>query len=107
MSFDVLKEAAPGSKKSNAVCDVGPQVPWIVLASTLPCCTEGLTWVAPSEDVHAVTKRCPREGLKIRPDRCWVHESRFHFRNQIADGEGFDLTKSDCAQIWDCSGQCV
>jgi hypothetical protein len=103
MSFDVLKEAAPRSEKSNAVCDVGPQVPRVVLTSALPCCTEGLAWVAPSEDVHSVAKRCPREGLKIRPDRCWVHESRLHFRNQIADGEGFDLTKSDCAQTWDCS----
>jgi hypothetical protein len=103
MSFDVLKEAAPRPEKSNAVCDIGPQVPRVVLASTLPCCTEGLAWIAASEDVHAVTKRSPREGLKIRPDRCRVHESRFHFRNQIADGEGFDLTKSDCAQIWDCS----
>jgi hypothetical protein len=95
MSFDVLKEAAPRSEKSNTVCDIGPQVPWVVLASALAGCTEGLAWVAPSEDVHSVAKRCPREGLKIRPDRCWVHESRFHFRNQIADGEGFDLTKSD------------
>jgi len=103
MSFDVLKEAAPRPEKSNAVCDIGPEVPWVVLALALPCCTEWLAWIAPSEDVHSVEKRCPREGLKIRPDRCRVHESRFHFRNQIADGEGFDLTKSDCAQTWDCS----
>jgi hypothetical protein len=103
MSFDVLKETAPRLEKSNAVCDVGPQVPWIVFASALPCCTEGLAWVAPSEDVHSVAKRCPREGLKIRPDRCRVHESRFHFADQIRNCEGFDLTKSDCSQIRDDS----
>jgi len=103
MSFDVLKEAAPWSEKSNAVCDVRPEVPRVVLASALAGCAEGLAWVATSEDVHSVAKRCPREGLKIRPDRCWVHESRFHFADQIRNCEGFDLTKSDCAQIWDCS----
>jgi hypothetical protein len=103
MSFDVLKEAAAGSEKSNAICDVGPEVPWVVFASALAGCTEWLAWVAPSEDVHSVAKRCPREGFKIRPDRCWVHESLFHFADQIRNCEGFDLTKSDRAQIWDCS----
>ena len=103
MSFDVLKEADSGSEKSNAICNPRPQVPRVLLSFALTGCAEGLTRVSASEDVHAVTKRSPREGFKIRPDRCRVHESRFHFRNQICDGEGFDLTKSDCAQIWDCS----
>jgi hypothetical protein len=103
MSFDFFKETALGFEKSNAICNKRPKMPRVLLAFTLPCCTEGLAWVAPSEDVHSVAKRCPREGLKIRPDRCRVQLSRFHFRNQIADGEGFDLTKSDCAQTWDCS----
>jgi len=103
MSFDVFKEADPGSQKSNAICNPRPEMPRVLLPFALAGCAEGLAGVSPSEDVHAVTKRSPREGLKIRPDRCRVHESRFHFRNQICDGEGFDLTKSDCAQIWDCS----
>ena len=103
MSFDVLKEAALGFEKSNAICNKRPKMPRVLLAFALAGCTEGLAWVAPSEDVHSVAKRCPREGLKIRPDRCWVHESRFHFADQIRNCEGFDLTKSDCAQIWDCS----
>jgi hypothetical protein len=103
MSFDVLKETDPRSEKSNTICNPRPEVPRVLLSFALPGCTEGLAGVAASEDVHSVAKRCPREGLKIRPYRCWVHESRFHFRNQVADGEGFDLTKSDCAQIWDCS----
>ena len=103
MSFDVLKEAALGFEKSNAICNKRPKMPRVLLAFTLAGCTEWLAWVAPSEDVHSVAKRCPREGLKIRPDRCWVHESRFHFADQIRNCEGFDLTKSDCAQTWDCS----
>jgi hypothetical protein len=105
MSFDVLKEADPWSEKSNAICNPRPQVPRVLLSFALPGCAEGLAWISPSEDVHAVAKRFPREGFKIRPDRCWLQLSRLHFRNQIADGEGFDLTKSDCAQIWDCSVQ--
>jgi hypothetical protein len=105
MSFDVLKEAAAGSEKLNTICNKRPKMPRVLLAFALPCCTEGLAWVATSEDVHSVAKRCPREGLKIRPDRCWVHESRFHFADQIRNGEGFDLTKSDRAHISDCSVQ--
>jgi hypothetical protein len=103
MSFDVLKETDPGSEKSNTICNPRPEMSRVLLSFALTGCAEGLAGISPSEDVHAVTKRSPREGIKIRPDRCWVHESRFHFRNQICDGEGFDLTKSDCAQIWDCS----
>jgi hypothetical protein len=95
MSFDVLKEADPGSEKSNTICNPRPEVPRVLLSFALPGCTEWLAWVASSEDVHSVAKRCPREGLKIRPDRCWVHESRFHFADQIRNCEGFDLTKSD------------
>jgi hypothetical protein len=101
--LDILKEAELWSKKSNAACDVGPKMSWVVCSKSLPGCTEWLAGVAASEDVHAVTKLCPWEGFKIRPYRCWVHESRFHFCDQIRDGEGFDLTKSDCAQSWEDS----
>jgi hypothetical protein len=103
MSFDVLKEADPGSEKSNAICNPRPEVPRVLLSFALPGCAEGLAGISPSEDVHSVAKRFPREGLKIRPDRCRVHESLFHFADQIRNCEGFDLTKSDCAQTWDCS----
>jgi hypothetical protein len=101
--LDILEEAELWSKKSNAACDVRPQVPLVFCTKPLSSCAEGLAGVAASEDVHAVTKLCPREGLKIRPNRCWVHESRFHFCNQVRNCEGFDLTKSDCAQSWEDS----
>lgn len=48
-------------------------------------------------------KRESREGFKIRPDRCDVQESRFHFCDQVGSRESFDLTKSDDAQRRDCS----
>jgi hypothetical protein len=103
MSFDILKEAELGSQNPNSVCDKRPEVAGVVGAESLSGCAEWLAGIAPSEDVHAVTKLCPWEGFKIRPDRCCVHESRFHFCDQVRAGEGFDLTKSDRAQISDNS----
>jgi len=103
VSLDVFEEADSGPKKSNAACDVRPQVSWVVGAKALSGCAEWLAGITSSEDVHAVTKLCPWEGFKIRPYRCRVHESRFHFSNQVRASEGFDLTKSDCAQSWEDS----
>jgi hypothetical protein len=103
MSFDVLKETESWLKNPNSSCDVRPKMSRVVRSLSLSRRAKGLARVSASEDVHASAKRFPREGLKIRPDRCWVHESRFHFADQIRNCEGFDLTKSDCAQIWDCS----
>jgi hypothetical protein len=105
VAFDILEKANAGLKKSNSVCDKGPEVPWVFGAEALSGCAEGLAGITPSEDVHAVTKLCPWEGFKIRPDRCCVHESRFHFADQVRAGEGFDLAKSDRAQISDNSVQ--
>jgi len=103
VSLDVLKEASLWSHSSNAVCDPGPEVAGVFLAESLSGAAEWLAWITAREDTHAVAKRSPREGFKIRPDRCLVHESRFHFRDHVGSGKGFDLTNSDCAQIWDCS----
>ena len=103
MALDILEEAESWLKKSNSVCDKGPEVSWVVSSESFTGCAEWLAWVATSEDVHAVTKICPWEGLKIRPDRSAVQESRFHFCDQVRAGEGFDLTKSDRAQISDNS----
>lgn len=103
MSFDILKEAESGPKNPNSICDVGPEVPRVICAEALSGCAEWLAGITASEDVHAVTKVCPWEGLKIRPDRCCVHESRFHFCDQVRAGEGFDLTKSDRAHSSDNS----
>lgn len=61
--------------------------------------------IAPRDDVHQSTKLSEWEALEIRPNRSWVHESRFHFSDQVRDGEGFDLTKSDCAQASDSSAE--
>jgi hypothetical protein len=103
MSLDVFKETDTWSHESNSGCDKWPEVSGVFGAEALASCAEWLARVAAREDVHAAVKLCPWEGFKIRPDRSWVQESRFHFRDQVRAGEGFDLTKSDCAQAWDCS----
>jgi hypothetical protein len=103
MSFDVFKKAGTWSHESNSGCDKRPEVSWVFGAESLAGCAEWLARIAATEDVHAAVKLGPWEGFKIRPDRSWVQESRFHFRDQVRAGETFDLTKSDCAQAWDCS----
>ena len=62
-----------------------------------------MTGIPAREDIHQSTKLSEWEVLNARPNRCWVQESRFHFSDQVRDGEGFDLTKSDCAQASDNS----
>jgi hypothetical protein len=103
VSFDVLEEAHGWLANPNSVCDPGPEMSWVVLAKSFPCGAERLARVASREDVHFAAKLLPREGLNIRPDRCRIQASRFHFSDQVRAGERFDLAKSDCSQIWDCS----
>jgi len=103
MSLDVLEEAQGWLEKANSVCNPGPQMSWVVLAESLSCCAEGLARVPATKDVHLSVKAGPREGLNIRPDRCWVQASRFHFCDQVRARKRFDLAKSDCSQTRDCS----
>jgi hypothetical protein len=103
VSLDVFKKAQGWLENGNSVCNGWPQVSWVVWSLPQSCCAERLARVAARQDVHLSPKLVPREGFKIRPDRCWVQASRFHFSDQVRAGEGFDLAKSDCSQVWDCS----
>lgn len=103
MSFDVFKEADSGAHSSNSACDIRPEVTGIFCSQSLSGCAKWLAGIASREDIHAITKLSPWEGFKIRPDRCCIQKSRFHFRDQVRAGKGFDLAKSDCSQTWDCS----
>jgi hypothetical protein len=103
VSFDIFKEAELGSQNPNSVCDEGPEVAGVFCAEPFAGGREGLAWITCHKDVHAISKSFAWEGFNIRPDRCCVQESRLHFCNQVRAGEGFDLTISDNAQIWDCS----
>jgi hypothetical protein len=103
VSLDVFKEAHGWLHSANSICNEGPQMPWVGCSEPLSGCAERLARVAARQYAHLSVKAVPWEGFKIRPDRSCVQESRFHLCNQVRAGEGFDLAKSDCSQIWEHS----
>ena len=105
VSFDVFEETKGWLTKSNTICNPWPEVSFVFFSFSFSCRREGLAWPAPREDVHQSVKLSEWEALDIRPNRSWVQESRFHFRDQVRTGEGFDLTNSDCAQASDSSAE--
>jgi hypothetical protein len=78
--LDILEEAELWSKKSNAACDVGPKMSWVVCSKSLPSCAEWLAGVAARENVHHPRKLCPRKRLEIAPDRSRIKLPAFHSR---------------------------
>jgi hypothetical protein len=78
--LDVFKETELWSQKSNAACDVGPKMSWVVCSKSLPGCTKWLARVAPRENVHHARKLFPRKRLEIAPDRSRIKLPAFHFR---------------------------
>jgi hypothetical protein len=95
--LDVFKEYDSRPGVLNNAEDRGEQVSWVFVSFLQSSIGEGLAWESSREDVHQPTKRFALEGLNIRPDRCLIQRSRFHLRNQVCDGEGFDLHISDCS----------
>lgn len=102
-SLDVFDETQAGLHGDDPGEHEGEQVPRVFVCVSVSGGTERLARDAARDDVHASTKPGPLESFKIRPHRCRVQLSRFHFRNQVRDGEGFDLTSSDRAQTSDNS----
>ena len=95
VSFDVLKEALNRSNCSNDVVDVRPEVSGVVCPGSFPGGWEWLAGRAASEDVNSVSKAVHWQGFKVRPNRGCIQLTRFHLRNQVCNGEGFDLHMSD------------
>ena len=92
MSFDVLEKTHSWLKKSNSVCDPRPEVARVFFSCSFSCGRERLAWVSRNEDVHQSVKRFVREGFKIVPKRCDIHESRFHFTDEIGLSEPLKFT---------------
>ncbi len=80
-------------------------MPWVFVSVLLSGAGEGLAWESAREDVHQATKRFAIEGFNIRVDRCRIQLRRFHLRNQVCDGESFDLHMSDCSAAWENSAE--
>jgi hypothetical protein len=102
-AINIFEEAELGLHEGDLPDEERPEVAGVFISETLAGCGKSLAGKPACKDAHFAAKRESREGFKIRPDRCRVQESRFHFCDQIRGCEGFDLTKSDDAQIWDCS----
>jgi hypothetical protein len=80
--FDVLEEAESGLENPNSICDPRPEVPRVVLSGSFSGCAEGLAGITAREDVHFASKRPPRKGLEISPDRSRVKRPVFHARKK-------------------------
>jgi glutaredoxin-related protein len=78
--FDVFKEAESWSEKSNALCNGWPEVPRVVFSGSFAGGAEWLAGITSREDVHFASKRPPRKGLEISPDRSRVKLPAFHAR---------------------------
>jgi len=92
---DVFEENAKRSDCLNDVPDVRPEVPGIIFSCSLSGRGKWLAGISPSDNANSVSKAFHWEGFKIRPNRCGSQLSRFHLRNQVGNGEGFDLHMSD------------
>lgn len=103
MAFDVFKEAYPWSDSPNKSPDVGPEVAGVFVSLSSAGGGEGLTGIAASKDVNAVSKWLHREGFKVRPNRGGIHLTRFHLCDQVRDGVGFDLHMSEDVKWSDSS----
>ncbi|MDA9091501.1 hypothetical protein N9J84_05275, partial [Porticoccaceae bacterium] len=75
--------------------DKRPEVSGIVCAFSVAGSGERLARITASDKVNAVSKEVCWEGFKIRPNRCGIQLTPFHLRNQVRNGEGFDLHISE------------
>ena len=82
VSFDVFKETDSGLESSNSICNPWPEVPGVVFSGALSGAAEWLAGISAREDVHFASKRPPRKGLEISPDRSRVKLPAFHARKK-------------------------
>ena len=75
--------------------DVWPEMTGVLLPASLSSRAKRLARISSSDDVNAVSKEVCWEGFKIRPNRCGIQFTRLHLRDQVCNGEGFDLHISD------------
>jgi len=99
VSIDVLEEDSTGSDIVNCVCDVRPQVSGVFVTEALSSRAKRLARISSSDEVNAVSKEVRWEGLKVRVNRGCIQLTRFHLRNQVRNGEGFDLHISEDSML--------
>jgi len=98
MALDVLEENRAGAGGLDAGADEGPEPAGIAFAAAASGGGFSLARVAGHKEIHSASKAGEWEGFKIRPERSWSQEARFHFSDQVCGRVTFDLNVSDWAQ---------
>jgi len=99
---DILDEDEPRPSLGDDAPCRAPQVSLVEAASLAPGQAVRLARDAANEAIHKATPRPAVEGSGIAPHRARSHETFFHRRYQMGDGEGFPLHHADCASAWNC-----
>ncbi len=100
--LDVFDEHEPRPRLGDDAPRAGPQVALVIGAEPLSGDGMGLARDAANDAIHKATPWSAVEGLHIAPYRRGSHETVFHRRNQMGDGECFPLHIHDCASVWNC-----
>jgi hypothetical protein len=101
MALDVLEKTAERTHDLDAAPDRRPEPARVFGPEPFPGVGFALARIGSDEKCDAISEEFAGESAAIRPVRCRVQASRFHFRDHICGCVGFDLTKSDEAQAWD------
>lgn len=97
MAGHVLQPDEPRSYFADDPSDVRPQVARIIASASATGETEGLTGIACSEAMNAVTEGSAVECGEIRPDRRRSQPPRFHCFRKVADRPDFPFHIHDDA----------
>ena len=96
MADDVLEEAPFGGRFRDDAGDVGPQMPWVVLALAVPREAERLAGITGSDDMNATAPRSAVKGSQIVPNRSRAQGRVCHPRHESGRCEtvSLDITHS-------------
>ncbi|KQI66882.1 hypothetical protein AN189_18510 [Loktanella sp. 3ANDIMAR09] len=96
MAGDVLEEAELGSDFVDDTCNIGPEVPGVVVSAPVARQGERLARISGSDDMNAATPRAAVEGFEIVPDRSRSQGRVRHPCHESGRGEtvSLDITHS-------------
>lgn len=94
---DVLEEDERSSALRDDARDLGPEVPLVSLALSLPGDAEWLAGVSRNDEIHAAAPALAVEGSEIVPDRSRIQPRFLHPGHENGRGEGFPLDEANRA----------
>ena len=96
MSFHILEEEPNRPNCRDSSSYIRPKVSGVLFSFPLTGIAKRLAGITPNDSVYSAVKLFCREGFKIRPNRSWIHLTRFDLRNQVCTCEHFDLHIAFC-----------